>query len=350
VAVGAQTSRELDVAYPLTLYPDVTDSASASAITLHAGDRASADITLHAVPALHVRINNATSEGDRQQFANATLAQIIFDGIEVPVQTSTSGMGGNANLVSGIPPGHYLLRVTPNARRFQRMAQPPTEESEQPARVREVDLVADTELDPNEMAPTAMVSGTVKLATGQAPEKPPAIVLRRGAMRRNFSARANAGGEFAFPQGFAAGTYEVVMSSGDDLFIRRVTATGAKVAGRMLHISGLDPVKLSIVVGAGTGKIEGVALRDGKPQSGAMIVLVPQDPENNLPLFRRDQSDSDGSFTLSPVLPGRYTLLALENGWDLHWGDVAVLKPFLANGEPIVVDTKGKHNMRVNVQ
>jgi hypothetical protein len=345
----------LDVAYPLTLYPDVTDSASASAITLHAGDRASADIMLRVVPALHVRINHAASEGDRQQFANATLAQIIFDGIEVPVQTSTSGMGGNANLVSGISPGHYLLRVTPNARRFQRMAPTAGDDQGQPAeeqaaRVREVDLVADTELEAGEMAPTAAVSGTVKLANGQAPAKPPTIVLRRGAMRRTFDARANAGGEFAFPQGFAAGTYEVVMSSGDDLFIRSVTATGAKIAGRMLHISGSDPVKLSVVASAGAGKIEGIALRDGKPRSGAMILLVPQDPENNLPLFRCDQSDSDGSFTLSPVLPGRYTLLALENGWDLQWGDATVLKPFLANGELIVADTKGNHSMRVQVQ
>jgi valyl-tRNA synthetase len=147
-----------------------------------------------------------------------------------------------------------------------------------------------------------------------------------------------------------AKTYELVMSSGDDLFIRNVTATGAKIAGRMLHISGPDAVKLSVVVGAGTGEIEGTALRDGKPQSGAMILLVPQDPENNLPLFRRDQSDSDGSFTLSPVLPGRYTLLALENGWELQWGDAAALKPFLVNGEAIVVDAKGNHNMRVKVQ
>ena len=72
-STGAPSNPALDVAYPLTLYPDVTDPASASAITLHAGDRASADITLRVVPALHVRINHATSEGDRQQFANATV-------------------------------------------------------------------------------------------------------------------------------------------------------------------------------------------------------------------------------------------------------------------------------------
>jgi carboxypeptidase family protein len=339
----------LDVAYPLTFYPDVTDSASASAITLHAGDRASADFTLRTVPALHVRINNADGEGDRQQFA-ARLTQVIFDGIEVPLQTDMHGFDGIANIVSGIAPGRYLLHVTPSARRFRRMPQQPNEEAEQPERVRELDLVADTELDAREMAPTAAVSGTVKLANGQAPAKPPAIMLRRGAMRGGFGVSANASGEFTFQQGVTAGTYEVVMNSRDDLFIRSVTAAGAKIAGRMLRISGPEPVRLSVVVGAGTGRIEGVALREGKPQSGAMIVLVPQDPENNLPLFRRDQSDSDGSFTLSPVLPGRYTLLALENGWDLQWGDAAVLKPFLANGEPIVVDAKGNHNVRLKVQ
>ena len=169
-------------------------------------------------------------------------------------------------------------------------------------------------------------------------------------MRRAFSALANANGEFAFPQGFAAGTYEIMTSSSDDLFIGSVTATGAKMAGRTLQIGSSDAVKLNIMVSAGAGKIEGVALRDGKPQSGAMILLVPQDPENNLPLFRRDQSDSDGSFTLATVLPGRYTLLALEKGWDLQWGDAAVLKPFLANGETLVVPAKGKNEVRVTVQ
>ena len=36
---------------------------------------------------------------------------------------------------------------------------------------------------------------------------------------------------------------------------------------------------------------------DGKPLAGAMILLVPEDAEMNLPKFRRDQSDSDGTFT-----------------------------------------------------
>ena len=349
----------LDFAYPLTFYPDVSDAASASAITLQAGDRASADIMMRAVPALHVRLNNAAGprKGDEpRQFVNATLVQTMFDGIEVPMQTMTRPLGGNASMISGVAPGHYLLRETSNMRRLRGMAQPATGEEqeqtaqEQRARVREVDLVSDTELDASEMAPTTTISGAVKLANGQAPSKPPVIELRRGAMRRSFGAAADANGEFAFPEGFTAGSYEVTMSSNDDLFIGKVTATGAKTTGRMLHIGGSEAVKLNIVASAGAGKVEGVALRDGKPQSGAMILLVPQDAENNRPLFRRDQSDSDGSFTLANVAAGRYTLLALEKGWELQWGDAAVLKPFLANGEKLVVEAKGKYEARVTVQ
>ncbi len=355
--IEVQDNSGLDVAYPLTLYPDVTDSAAASAIRLQAGDRASADFTLRAVPALHVRINNATASGEenRPQFATATLAQVIFDGIEIPVQSSGRVVRGNQSMVSGIPPGHYLLRIAPNGRRFRRMAQPPSEgqdqpEQEQVARVREVDLVSDTELNASEMSATAAVSGTVKLGNGQAPAKPVSIGLRRGAMRRTFGARTNAGGEFTFPQGAAAGTYEIFMSSSDDLFIHSVRATGAKVAGRTLRISGGDAVTLAIVVNQGAGKIEGLALRDGKPQAGAMILLVPEDMENNLPLVRRDQSDSDGTFTLAPVLAGRYTLLALENGWNLQWSDASVLRPFLASGETVVVEPKGNYTVKVKVQ
>ena len=75
-----------------------------------------------------------------------------------------------------------------------------------------------------------------------------------------------------------------------------------------------------------------MALRDGKPLPGAMIVLVPEKPESNLPLFRRDQSDSDGMFTLRDVLPGRCKIVGIDNGRDLEWANPTLLKPRLAHG------------------
>jgi hypothetical protein len=100
----------------------------------------------------------------------------------------------------------------------------------------------------------------------------------------------------------------------------------------------------------GAGRVEGTAMHDDQPFAGAMIVLVPQDPGNNLPLFRRDQSDSDGTFTLSNVVPGAYTAIALANGWDLEWANPAVLQPYLKRGEAVQVPAEGKLQIKVQVQ
>ena len=68
-----------------------------------------------------------------------------------------------------------------------------------------------------------------------------------------------------------------------------------------------------------------------------MVVLVPKDPESNLDRFRRDQSDSDGSFVLQNVIPGSYTVVAIEDGWDLDWSQPAVLSRFVERGQSISI-------------
>ena len=100
----------------------------------------------------------------------------------------------------------------------------------------------------------------------------------------------------------------------------------------------------------GIGQVDGVALRDGQPFAGAMIILVPHDTAHNSPLFRRDQSDSDGTFTLPNVVPGQYTVVAIMNGWDLEWGNPAVLQPYLKGGEAVQVPGEGKLQIKVQVQ
>jgi len=91
-------------------------------------------------------------------------------------------------------------------------------------------------------------------------------------------------------------------------------------------------------------------LREGKETAGAMVVLVPADPAHNQVLFRRDQSDSDGTFTLGNIVPGTYTLLAIQNGWDLEWSKPEVLRRFMAQGEAMIVAPKGKYSVKVKVQ
>jgi hypothetical protein len=81
-----------------------------------------------------------------------------------------------------------------------------------------------------------------------------------------------------------------------------------------------------------------------------MIVLAPLDLKSNPALFRRDQSDSDGTFTLSGVVPGRYTLMAIEDGWDLEWADPGVLQKYIAGGETVEITPNQKTEVSVKVQ
>src|SRR5229473_774184 len=148
----------------------------------------------------------------------------------------------------------------------------------------------------------------------------------------------------------ATGTYDVFVGGPSAETVRSLSATGAKVSVRSIEVAAGQDVKLTVVVSKRSGHITGVALKDGKPLDGVMVVLVPEVPEHNLVLFRRDQSDSDGSFNLPGVLPGKYTVIALENAWDLDWYTPGVLQKYLPAGEPVEVSPNSKLDVKVNVQ
>jgi len=122
------------------------------------------------------------------------------------------------------------------------------------------------------------------------------------------------------------------------------------VTGRTIEIKGPGPVQLTILTASGLGKVEGTVMRDDKPVAGAMVVLVPEDPVNNRPLFRRLQTDSDGSFTAARVLPGKYTVVAIEDGWTLEWANPAVMSPYIPKGEALDVKPLGKQKLTVKLQ
>jgi len=91
------------------------------------------------------------------------------------------------------------------------------------------------------------------------------------------------------------GTYSVFVMNGQNSIISTLSATGAKVVGQSIQVSGSIPISLNVGLSRTLSRVNGTARRNGQPFPGAMIVLVPENPENNLPLFRRDQSDSDGT-------------------------------------------------------
>jgi hypothetical protein len=98
-----------------------------------------------------------------------------------------------------------------------------------------------------------------------------------------------------------------------------------------------------VTVSEGATDVRGFARKDGKGMAGIMVVLVPKDLTALQGLVRRDQSDSDGSFSLNNVVPGQYTVVAIEDGWELDWERPEVISRYLPGGIPVTVtDSSGK--------
>jgi 5-hydroxyisourate hydrolase-like protein (transthyretin family) len=340
---------ELDVVYPITFFPSAPDISGAAAITLRPGTREIADFRLQPVPALHMIVRTSSSVyagassafGDPADVENvwAQVVQPLAEGIQIGVPASTQQIAPGVLEISGLPPGRFSLQLGSN------------KNGETRSHSQNVQLTGDTELTLSEANSSGTISGVAKLENGTALATPVLLLLRAKGSAEQFPVQADQNGEFSLKdQSLPAGTYDLLVRQPPAVAVKSMTATGAKVSGRGLEVSGGQDVKLKVVLSEGTGRITGFALKDGKAVDGVMVVLVPEVPDHNLVLFRRDQSDSDGSFNLPGVHPGKYTVVAIENGWELDWFTPGVIQKYLAGGEPVQVSANAKIEVKVKVQ
>lgn len=325
----------LDVAYPITFYPGATDPAAGAQLPLALGEKAIANVTLQPVPAAHFRVWRDEKAGQQRY---PSLEVRLFD-TTVSLQSEIQAESAGYVFISGVAPGHYSLKINDYS-----------SGSMQNISTREVDVSANGDVETPQSSSRSPVTVSVQFEAGAAPTAQSAIRLYNKNTSEAFVERANSKGEFEFKSGVPAGTYELSITNSTGLFVKSISSSGVRPIGRTVEIKGSSPLTLALVVGLGQAQIKGVALRDDKPLGGVMVLLVPADPVHNQVLFRRDQSDSDGTFTLADVVPGKYTLLALENAWDLEWTKPAVLKPFLPQGEAITVLANGKQEFKLKVQ
>src|SRR5467141_340941 len=333
---------ELDVVYPITFYPNAPDISGAAPITVHSGDEETADLRLQPVPSLHmiVRSAAAASPGDSAENENvwAQVTQVVAEGIQMGVQASNQQIAPGIVEISGLPPGRFNLRLNSN------------KNGATTTHTQNVQVGGDAEVTLSEADSSGTVSGIAKLENGAAPTPAPMLLLRARASGEQFFMQADPNGEFRLKeQAVPPGTYDVLCQP-PAVAVKSMSATGAKVSGRSIEIAGGQDVRLKVVLSEGTGRVSGFALKDGKPVDGVMIALVPEVPEHNLVLFRRDQSDSDGSFRLPGVHPGKYTVIAIENGWELEWLTPGVLEKYLTGGEPVQVAANAKIDVNVKAQ
>jgi len=202
----------------------------------------------------------------------------------------------------------------------------------------DMDLRADRqELDLTKGVPTSRVHAAVKL-TGQ--EKPPRelhILLRNAKLRVVAEQEIDNKGEVELANVFPGRYQLLARAQGEAYSVSRISLAGAEIVGDVLPVTAGSSLRISITLVGSAMRVEGFARRNGQPVPGAMVVLVPKTFESKRDLFRRDQSDLDGSFSLADVIPGSYSVCAIANGWDLDWAKPAVIASYCKHPLSVVV-------------
>jgi hypothetical protein len=331
---GPSRDPSLDVVYPITFYPGVTDEQAAGELNLTASEKVEANVQLQAVPAVHVRLANLpVGEITIQIGANEKL----FGTLDMGLGVASAQISPGEYEVAGLPPGDVKLVVDQGGSQGSS------------SRTIRTNVSEGETLDGAGTGATANVSGRVIFPAGDANPARGQVSLV-GEDTQGASAMLEKDGRFSFAA-VLEGAYKVFVNLPvSDEYVGGVYATGAKASGRDITISGAGDVRLNITMGRGVGQVTGVAKVDGKPTADVMVLLVPETGQNLEEDYRLDQSDSDGTFALGGILPGRYSLVAIEDGWDLEWTNGTVLKPYLTKGQTLQISANDQKKVVVEVQ
>ena len=167
-----------------------------------------------------------------------------------------------------------------------------------------------------------------------------AVFLRDGRQRTVAFAQGEAMGQASFPA-VKPGKYAiVVVAPGKDYAVIRTTSGAGENVGSRVNVASGAAMEVTAQLAEGRVGIEGGVEKNGKPMAGVMVALVPNDPESHVELFRRDQSDFDGTFTLRGVIPGTYTIVAVEDAWGFEWLNTGVLARYVQHGQNVIVGEK----------
>ena len=194
---GLASDAILDVVYPTTFYPGVTDEGSSTGLVLSAGEIAEANIALQAVRATRLRLTGVNSEGGTS--AGVGASQRVF-GAFFGLNEVFGQVAPGEYEVAGLPPGEVTVVLTANRA------------NEWTSRSIEVDSRYQRTIDAAELPATAKVSGRAFL--------PGANVARGGSVSLMstpptslpaVTAPLQEDGTFNF-SGIQAGTYRIEVS------------------------------------------------------------------------------------------------------------------------------------------
>lgn len=318
-------SASLDVVYPTTYYGGSREAEGATAIELKGGDKLQIDVHLHPERALRMIIRvPQVEEEEPNRSISVTLQKHVFDSMDF-VQSNLRALAPGVFEIVGLAPGRYTVRTHDG-------------QTGQMGIATDVELLTNNqELDASHSEPLGRLQLTLKMPDDEPVTKLRGVVLQDSSRHVVAFRQTDPTGQLSF-EDLLPGKYAILInSSGRRYAVMKITSSEGEYASHEVNITPGAAVEVSARVSAGIVNIEGVVHKKDKVVAGVMVVLVPKDPETHVEFFRRDQSALDGSFILQSVIPGSYTIIAVEDAWGFDWLKPGVLAKYAKQGQDLTV-------------
>ncbi|HEX2917841.1 MAG TPA: carboxypeptidase-like regulatory domain-containing protein [Edaphobacter sp.] len=341
--------QNLDVTYPLTWFPGANDPMGAEVLSLKAADMRRADFQLTPIRAGHVTFAAPEMAGPGSPGLPSfpVVERVDAGGAGMVSAIPNRGADGRMDL-GGLTPGVYRVRMAgPNQERETRLIEVRAgdsrviDASSAAANVANITIEdgGQVGLGPAGLELIDTAKGTKFTSFAQD------VFFRAGSGRVSDGKR-----ESPVTMQVPPGRYEVRLRD-RQAYLLGISASGADVAGRFVTVHE-GAATLRLRTATGRASVHGIASEEGKPVQGAIVLLIPAglDDQGNFTAIVRDQTNTDGSFDLNDVVPGQYILVAVANGWQISWNDLATLQHYLTQGVPLELRPNARVNQDITAQ
>jgi hypothetical protein len=253
------------------------------------------------------------------------LQKHVFDAVEFVQAGGMNRVAPGIFELTGVAPGRYTVR-SKNA------------DSGQLEQSADVDLVRDgQDLSESRGEPLGSLKLSLKMPGDEPLPKQYGVGLQNSRRQLVAYRQGDPTGQFSF-QDLTPGRYAILVGSQTTAYsVMQATSPSGTSLGHDVNITSGAALELTASIAAGVVSIEGVVQKKDKKVAGVMVALVPNDPVAHVDLFRRDQSDFDGTFVLRGVIPGSYTIVAVEDAWGLEWLQPSVLARYALHGQNLTI-------------
>lgn len=339
--------------YPTEFYPGVPSAVRAAVVTLASGqDRTGIDLSLSPMKTVSV---SGMLIGPDGALASAALHLVPAGDVMSDLDTSATmtDPGGEFTFL-GVPPGQYTVTVV----RAPRPPAVPATNSDDPTLFAETAVTVGDRDVRNVMVTlqrAARIAGRFEFDGIR--DRPDAAMLKRVPITlepADPSATAAGTSPVALPPGHAddtgafktagapRGHYRVRVGALPGWELKGVMAEGRDISETPLDLRTTDVNDVVITFTDRPTKVAGrVLTNDGNPDADAIVVTVPLDQSSsseygvNPRRVRSTHAARDGSYTITALPPGEYSVVAIHEDTTPDWQDPRVLEELARSGSDV---------------